>query len=124
MSRDSSYQKLQAETKIAESLSPIPLPKKAVAVNVCAVEGNIKLGGLDFTRAIKSVVMRKLRSRCAKMFEGITDRDIDRLLFDAEFHSNLQPKCETAKIELSIKKETQVLVRSSVRAWCSRMSIV
>ena len=110
MARGSSFQKLQAETKIAESLSPLPLPKKAVAVNVCAVEGNIKLGGYDFTGAIMGVVLRKLRSRCAKMFEGITDRDIDRLLFDYEFRFSLLAKCETAKIELSIKKETQILV--------------
>ena len=88
----------------------MPLPKKAVAVNVLAVEGNIKLGGYDFTGAIMSVVLRKLRSRCTKMYPGISDKDVDRLLFDYEFRFNLLPKCENAKIELSVKKETQILV--------------
>jgi len=105
------YRKQVAENLLRDAISPYDLPEKAVGVNVCAVEGNTNLGGHDFTRALMSVVLQKLRPRMSRQYPGLSNKEMDRLLFDDAFQTELTRKCDTAKMELSLKNETHVLFR-------------
>ena len=46
-----------------------------------------------------------------RQYPGLTNKDMDRLLFDYAFRTELTRKCEAAKMELSLKPEAHVLFR-------------
>eukprot|EP00939_MAST-03C_sp_MAST-3C-sp1_P002878 g2878.t1 len=109
-SQGSNYKKQVAEKLLAEALHPQLLPEKSVGISVCAVEGSSRLGGHDFTGVVLEVIMKKLKKRCRGTYLTISDEEMDRLLFHDEFRARLYRKCEEAKIALSIKKSTTVLI--------------